>query len=151
VACPDVPVRALPGDGIKSNAGVGGCREALAAAWRAEEAQMLERAQRVHEATIEDIQAELSGALTEVGFAKNAATILEPDGRAAIQQIAHVLRKYDFVYVCVEGHAQRQEAKPRKLSEDRAQVVTKELTVAVRLVLCCLVLAWLVLSCLSVG
>jgi outer membrane protein OmpA-like peptidoglycan-associated protein len=122
---------------------------------------MLERAQRVHEATIEDIQAELSGALTEVGFAKNAATILEPDGRAAIQQIAHVLRKYDFVYVCVEGHAQRQEAKPRKLSEDRAQVVTKELTVAVRLVLSCLVLsclvlsclalAWLVLSCLSVG
>jgi hypothetical protein len=114
---------------------------------------MLERAQRVHEATIEDIQAELSGALTEVGFAKNAATILEPDGRAAIQQIAHVLRKYDFVYVCVEGHAQRQEAKPRKLSEDRAQVVTKELTVAVRLVLsclvlCCLVLAWLGLSCL---
>jgi hypothetical protein len=113
---------------------------------------MLERAQRVHEATIEDIQAELSGALTEVGFAKNAATILEPDGRAAIQQIAHVLRKYDFVYVCVEGHAQRQEAKPRKLSEDRAQVVTKELTVAVRLVLSCLVLsclglAWLVLSC----
>ena len=114
---------------------------------------MLERAQRVHEATIEDIQAELSGALTEVGFAKNAATILEPDGRAAIQQIAHVLRKYDFVYVCVEGHAQRQEAKPRKLSEDRAQVVTKELTVAVRLVLSCLVLsclvlAWLGLSCL---
>ena len=112
---------------------------------------MLERAQRVHEATIEDIQAELSGALTEVGFAKNAATILEPDGRAAIQQIAHVLRKYDFVYVCVEGHAQRQEAKPRKLSEDRAQVVTKELTVAVRLVLSCLVLSCLVLSWLGLA
>jgi outer membrane protein OmpA-like peptidoglycan-associated protein len=105
----------------------GASREALAAAWRAEEAMMLQRAEKVHESTVEEIHAELHGALTEISFVKNTATIVEPEGHAAIQQIAHVLRKHASVHVRVEGHAARGESKPSKLSDARAQVAMHEL------------------------
>eukprot|EP01043_Picozoa_sp_COSAG02_P076129 COSAG02_NODE_16025_length_1120_cov_1.338883_1_plen_127_part_00 len=88
---------------------------------------MLQRAEKAHESTVEEIQVELHGALTEISFAKNTAIIVEPEGHAAIQQIAHVLRKHASVYVCVEGHAARGESKPNKLSTLRAQAVMREL------------------------
>jgi outer membrane protein OmpA-like peptidoglycan-associated protein len=108
-------------------------RNAVAEAWHAEEEDLHQQALKAHHASIEDIQAEINEALTEeIPFIRNTPTMINPEGTDVVLKVAHVLRKYPFVHILVDGHAKGQENTEylQKLSSDRATAVMRKLAMS---------------------
>ena len=108
-------------------------RATRAEAWQAEEEMLVEKALNAHKASVEDIQQEINDVLTEeIPFVKNTPIMVNPVGAEVIQTVAHVLRKYPFVHVLVDGHSKGPENTDylQKLSSDRADVVMRDLVTA---------------------
>ena len=86
----------------------------------------------MHNNSIENIQAEINDVLTEeIPFIRDTATMVNPEGTDVIQKVAHVLRKYPFVHILVDGHAKGPKNTPylQNLSANRAEAVMKQLVV----------------------